>query len=168
MFKRIMSLAVLSLAAFCLSALAQSGMDKENAGAAFERPLLYAGHFVRESSHGDTRTEAYSLPQDASGPYVLRVTNGATDGSRRMKSARILLNGTEVVSRKQVNSKTEFLWVPVSRLMREQNVLTVIVEGKPGSEMYVTLEDLDAVSRAFTPRPAIAAAARTSAAGGRQ
>jgi hypothetical protein len=166
MFKRIISLAVLGLVALSLTAVAQSGKDKS--GVASDRPLLYAGHFVRESSQAETRTEAFSLPQDATGPYVLRVTNGATDGSRRVKSARILLNGIEIVSRKQVNGKTEFLWVPVSRLIREQNVLTVIVEGKAGSEMYVTLEDLDAVSRAFTPRPAIAIAATSAATGGQQ
>ncbi|MGH9601352.1 MAG: hypothetical protein ACRD24_03085 [Terriglobales bacterium] len=164
MFKRFPCFVVLGLALLSLPASAQSVSGKD--GAAFERPLLYAGHFVREPKQDSTRTEIFSLPQGATGPYVLRVTNGSVDGSRRVRSARILLNGTEIVSRKQVNRKTEFLWVPVSRLVREHNVLTVMVEGKAGSEIYVTLEDLDAVARAFTPR--IITAASTSAAGGHQ
>jgi hypothetical protein len=164
MFKKLIGLAVLCSLTLSLSSFAQSGKSD----AAFERPVLYAAHIVRESKQTGTRTEAFSLPQYSTGPYVLRVTNGATDGSRRVKSARILLNGTEIVSRKQVNGKTEFLWVPVTRLMRAENVLTVIVEGKAGSEMYVTLEDLDAVARAFTPRPVATASAAPSAAGGRQ
>ncbi|MGH9555351.1 MAG: hypothetical protein ACRD2Y_05960 [Terriglobales bacterium] len=157
---------VLCLAVLSLPASAQSASGKGEAS--LERPLLYAGHFVRELKQTGARTETFSVPQNSTGPYVLRVTNGSSDGARRVRSARILLNGTEIVSRSQVNAKTEFLWVPVSRLLREQNVLTVIVEGKAGSEMYVTLEDLDAVARAFTSRPTAAASTSASAAGGHQ
>ncbi|MCI0354402.1 MAG: hypothetical protein L0099_05080, partial [Acidobacteria bacterium] len=94
------------------------------------------------------------------------VTNGSRDGARRVRSARILLNGTAIVARGQVNPKTEFLWVPVNRLVREQNLLTVIMEGESGAELYVTLEDLDAVARAFAPRPTPTVS--TAAAGGQQ
>ncbi len=93
---------------------------------------------------------------------MLRVINGSPEGSRRARSVRILLNGTEIVGSSQLNTKTEFLWVPVSRQLREQNLLTVTVEGKAGAEIYITLEDLDAVARAFNPRSTAAA----SAAGG--
>ncbi len=164
MFKRIIGLAVFCVTALSLSAFAQSGKD----GAAFERPLVYAGHFVHESKQHSTRTETFSIAEDAIGPYVLRVTNGSSDGSRRVRSARIFLNGVEVVARGQVSGKTEFLWVPVNRLVRAENILTVIVEGKTGSEMYVTLEDLNAVARAFTPRPVATSSASPSAAGGHQ
>ena len=151
---------VLGLALLSLPVAAQSFSAQDGAG--FERPLVYVGQFVRQAKQPATRTETFTLPQDSTGPYVLRVTNGSRNGLRRMRSVRILLNGTEIVAGGQVNAKTEFLWVPVSRLVREQNVLTVIANGKPGSEMYVTVEDLEAVSRAFASRPAAAA----SAAGG--
>jgi hypothetical protein len=155
-------LVVLGLAALSLPASAQSASETD--GAAFERPLLYAGHFVRQPKQPSTRTETFRVPQDSAGPYVLRVTNGSREGRGRVRSARILLNGTEIVAHGRLNSKTEFLWVPVSRFLRAQNVLTVTVEGKSGSEIYLTLEDLAAVARAFASRPAVAG----SAAGGHQ
>ena len=163
MLKRFPCLMVLGLALLSLPVAAQSFSAPDGAG--FERPLVYAGQFVRQSKQPATRTETFTLPQDSTGPYVLRVTNGHRDGGRRMRSVRILLNGTEIVAGGQVNGKTEFLWVPVSRQLREQNLLTVTVKGKSGAEIYITLEDLEAVARAFTPRSRASASA-ASAPGG--
>ncbi len=121
--------------------------------------MLYAGHFVRQAEQPGTRTETFTLPENSTGPYVLRVINGSPEGGRRARSVRILLNGTEIVAAGRLNAKTEFLWVPVSRQLREQNLLTVTLKGKTGAEIYITLEDLDAVARAFTPRTKTAASA---------
>jgi len=166
MFKRFFCWVILCLAVLSLPASAQSVSGKEDA--AFERPLLYAGHFVREPKQHGARTETFRLPQNSIGPYVLRVTNGSRVGARRVRSARILLNGTQIVATGQLNAKTEFLWVPVSRVVRAQNLLTVSVEGKPGSEIFVTLEDLDGVARAFAPHPRATVSTSASAAGGHQ
>ncbi len=159
MFPRFFRNPVLCLGVLALSASAQSAsQDRPASGSALahpapaERPLLYAGHFVRQSQQPATRSETFTVPQDSSGPYVLRVTNGSREGGRRVHSLRILLNGAEIVAFGQLNAKTEFLWVPVSRQLGQQNLLTVTVKGKSGAEVYITLEDLDAVARAFTPR----------------
>jgi hypothetical protein len=174
MFPRFFYRAVLCLGILALPACAQSvsqnqqasGADVVDRTPAAERPLLYAGHFVRQSKQPGTRTETFRLPQDSTGPYVLRVTNGSREGGRRARSVRILLNGTEIVASSRLNAKTEFLWVPVTRQLRQQNLLTVTVEGKSGAEIYVTLEDLDAIARAFTPSLALAVSTSGSAAGG--
>ena len=163
MFSRFLATAVLCLSLVAFQASAQSPADSSSS--ASERPLLYAGHFVRQAEQPGTRTETFSLPQNSIGPYVLRVINGSLEGGHRARSVRILLNGTEIVAADRLNAKTEFLWVPVSRQLREQNLLTVTVKGKSGAEIYITLEDLEAVARAFTPRSRASASA-ASAPGG--
>ena len=157
MFSRFLASAVLCLGLVTFPASAQSPADTNPSAA--ERPLLYAGHFVRQAEQPDTRTETFRLPEDSTGPYVLRVINGSPQGGHRARSVRILLNGTEIVATGRVNSKTEFLWVPVSRQLRQQNLLTVSVDGKPGAEIYITLEDLNAVARAFAPHSTASASA---------
>ncbi len=157
MFSRLFASAVLCLGLVTFPVSAQSPADSKSS--ASEHPLLYAGHFVRQAEQPGTRTETFRLPQDSTGPYVLRVINGSPEGARRARSVRILLNGTEIVAAGRLNAKTEHLWVPVSRQLREQNLLTVTVEGKTGSEIYITLEDLDAVARAFTPHSRAAGSA---------
>ncbi len=147
MFNRFLAAAVLCL--LTLQATGQSPADTNSPVS--ERPLLYAGHFVCQAEQPATRTETFQLPEDSTGPYVLRVINGAPEGGQRARSVTILLNGTEVVSAGRLDAKTDSLWIPVTRQLREQNILTVTVKGKTGAEIFITLEDLDAVARAFTP-----------------
>jgi len=63
----------------------------------------------------------------------LRIVNGDEHGDNRVTAGRVTLNGLEVVSPNDFKKKV----VAIERLVNigESNVLTVILEGKPGSLM---------------------------------
>jgi len=63
----------------------------------------------------------------------LRIVNGDEHGDNRVTAGRVTLNGLEVVSPNDFKKKVGAIERLVS--IGESNVLTVIIEGKPGSLM---------------------------------
>lgn len=101
--------------------------------------LLYLAPFVRHKGTPETITETFALFGDSTGPYVLRLVNGERGGGRRVSSARIVLNGIEVLSPDNFSQQVEFLSLPVTLLPR--NTIEVTLAGEPLGEIFVTVED---------------------------
>jgi hypothetical protein len=74
---------------------------------------------------------------DTSGSYRLVVDNGV-DGSPRVSSGRILLNGALVVTEADLNQQVERLTRPV--VLRDANVLELRMAGGPGGRLRLTVE----------------------------
>ena len=72
-------------------------------------------------------------------PTILRIVNGLVDGTNRVSSARIWLNGVEIVSPAQVNQNIEFLSVPISGALPD-NQLRVLLGGAPESQISLVVQ----------------------------
>jgi RHS repeat-associated protein len=77
----------------------------------------------------------FTMADTASGPYVLSLTNGAANGSQRVTSAAVYLNGNLVVQGSECGLGTASLWRQVS--LDTLNEYTVVLKGNEGA--YVTL-----------------------------
>jgi hypothetical protein len=108
-------------------------------GYVLDRPVLFFSYFSRKTSAPTTDTREFSLLQNSAGPYVLKITNGDRDGSNRVSSGHIVLNGVEVVTPNMLNQGAEFLSVPVA--LQAHNTLEVTLAAKPQGSILVTVED---------------------------
>ena len=113
-------------------------------GYVLDRPLLFFNEFFRKTTAPVTETYEFSLLKTSLGPYLLKITNGNRDGSDRLSSGRIVLNGVEVVTPNMLNQGAEFLSVPVA--LQAHNTLEVTLAAKPQGSILVTVEDTSAPS----------------------
>jgi len=116
----------------------------KNSGGVYvlDRPLVYIGFFLRKAREPVTDERALNLPAEPIGTYALKVINGKADGSRRVSSARIVLNGVEILSPNNFSQQVEFLTIPVT-LVRH-NIIEVTLAGTPLGEIILTIEDTSA------------------------
>lgn len=94
--------------------------------------------FVRGKGTPTTDQVRFLLPGGISGPYRLRLTNGLSNGSGRVSSATIKLNGSVVVSPNQLNQQVEFLEVALDSLSAS-NTIEATLDGKPGSKLTLLI-----------------------------
>ncbi|MCX5915020.1 MAG: hypothetical protein NTV04_24200, partial [Deltaproteobacteria bacterium] len=92
--------------------------------------------FLRERAKPKTEQVSISI-SDPTGPFLLRLTNGTAEGTRRVSSAGIKLNGQEVFRPSEFNQQVEELRRQVI-LLSGENLLEVNLRSAPGS--FVTLE----------------------------
>lgn len=98
----------------------------------------------------------FSLPADAVAPFSILVENGAPNGSNRISSATIKLNGTTLYSANDFNQNVATLTKPVT--LTTANTLEVRLASSPGSYLTITFKatrmasqpTLDSVSPART------------------
>jgi hypothetical protein len=72
--------------------------------------------------------------------YPLTIINGDRDGSNRVTSAEIKIDGVTVILPREVNQQVETLTRTVQ--LHKENMLKVTVDGPPNSHMYVTIDDV--------------------------
>jgi hypothetical protein len=84
------------------------------------------------------------------GPGTLIVVNGKADGSNRISSASIRLNGTEVVGPSEFNPHVDRIEKPVS--LGAENTLEVRLTSRPGSYVTITIEGAAGARDARGPR----------------
>jgi RHS repeat-associated protein len=92
--------------------------------------------FYRYTGAPVTETERFTLSATAGAPYALHVVNGAPDGTHRVSSARVWVNGVEVLSPTHLNQNVPGLVIPVV-LRAGENVVAAEVASIP--EAYITL-----------------------------
>lgn len=98
----------------------------------------------------------FSIPADAIAPYSVLVENGAPNGSNRVSSATIKLNGTALYSPNDFNQNVGTLTKPVT--LNPANTLEVQLTSAAGSYLTITFKatrvasqpTLDSVSPART------------------
>ena len=92
--------------------------------------------FLREQ--GKPKTDRVSIPiSDPTGPFILRLTNGSAEGTQRVSSATIRLNGREVFKSCELNRRVAELNRQVT-LLSGENLLEVKLRSAPAAQ--VTLE----------------------------
>lgn len=99
--------------------------------------LLFSASFTRQAGPPETKTETFNVDRTDT-PYVLRVVNGKSDGTGRVSSGEISLNGKLVVGSDKFNQKVTAFTVPVG--VNSTNQLAVTLKSSPGSHILVTVE----------------------------
>jgi RHS repeat-associated protein len=91
-----------------------------------------------ERSHGkpDTETVTFSIPEGGAG-FTLYVRNSDHEGRHRVTSGTITLNGSEVVAPSDFHHHEGSIKRPVT--LQQHNVLTVRLQGKPGSFLIIAI-----------------------------
>ncbi len=92
--------------------------------------------FTRQTGPPTTVTEQFSLPANAAAPFTILVENGAPDGSNRVSSATITLNGATLYSQNDFNHNVASLTRTVT--LTASNTLQVRIASSPGSFLKIT------------------------------
>jgi len=98
---------------------------------------VYFETFYRRTAAPVTETRTFQVQNPGAG-FVLTIINGKPDGSNRVSSAVIKLNGVEVAGPKDFSQQ-------VGKIVRQvtvaaQNVLEVELRGSSGGQILVTVE----------------------------
>lgn len=116
-----------------------------------DRPIMFYGTYERKTGAPVTVPDSFPLVSGSTGPYGLKIVNGSKDGSNRVSSATVVLNGIQIVSPNQFSQSLEFLSVPVP--LKAINQLQVTLAGTPLGTIIITVEDTAAVSSAQQAQP---------------
>ncbi|RPJ42091.1 MAG: hypothetical protein EHM27_03815, partial [Deltaproteobacteria bacterium] len=76
--------------------------------------------------------------EEATGPFILRLTNGTAEGNRRVSSAIIRLNGREVFRPSEFNQQVGDLSRQIV-LLPGENIMEVTLRSAPGSQFTLEL-----------------------------
>jgi RHS repeat-associated protein len=93
--------------------------------------------FDRSSGPPTTVSDQFALPSDAVPPFTILVQNGDSDGSNRVSSATITLNGTDVFTQRDFNHNVTTLTKQVSLIA--SNTIAVGLSSAPGSFLTITI-----------------------------
>lgn len=72
------------------------------------------------------------------GPFRMALVNGTEDGTDRVSSAVVRLNGQQIAGPRRFNQNVERLELEVS--LREENVLSIELRGSPGGRVTFSFE----------------------------
>lgn len=101
--------------------------------------------FDRSTGSPVVQTERFTVSATAGAPFALRVENGTADGASRVSSARVRVNGVEVMGPSHLNQNVFTLALPAA-LRAGENVVEVSLAGAPGSflTLWLTATDVTA------------------------
>lgn len=105
--------------------------------------------FDRVSGPPITVSDQFSLPSDAVPPFTVVVQNGESDGSNRVSSAIITLNGTDVFTQRDFNQNTATLTKQVS--LMASNAIAVRLSSATGSFITITITSARSALASISP-----------------
>jgi hypothetical protein len=128
------------LALLCVGAPASGAQALPRAAAPTltprELPFFGPQKYVRTTGSKDVYTATIKLPKWLVGPFRLHVQNGEADGTFRVSSATINVNGTDVAVPNDFSKTVAALDRTVTFL--ETNTLTVTLASEPSSYLLLT------------------------------
>lgn len=92
--------------------------------------------FTRQAGQPTTFTRQFALPAGAIAPFMMQVQNGAPDGSNRIASATVKLNGTEILKQRDFSQNVATINRDVT--LTANNTLEVKLTSAPGSYLTIT------------------------------
>lgn len=94
--------------------------------------------YTRTSGAPDVITDTFVLPGQVVAPYLLHIDNGAADGTGRLTSATVTVNGVQVVGPNDFGDKVAVIERNIAVV--PTNTIEVRIAGKPpGSFMKITV-----------------------------
>lgn len=101
------------------------------------QPVFGPETYIRGPGKPETITRQFSQCEPTAS-YVLRVKNGREDGSHRLSSVQIHLNGEEVLSSNDLNQEVDEINRPIT--MGADNVIETRLASAPEGELTVAIE----------------------------
>src|SRR5262249_30408530 len=92
--------------------------------------------YIRDAGPPDTFTETFQY--DGTSPCQIVVVNGKADGTQRISSASISLNGQQIIGPRDFNQQIGEIVKAV--VLADQNQLSTTLRSKPGSFVTVSAE----------------------------
>ena len=93
--------------------------------------------FDRTTGSPNQYLEQFSLPPGVTSPYTLHIQNGSLDGTNRVSSATIKLNGVEILAPNDLNQTVASLDRTVT--LNATNTLEVKLASVPGSYLIINI-----------------------------
>ncbi len=106
-----------------------------------DSPALLVSPFTK-SDPAPFNSEKFSLQEGATGSYVLRITNGVRGGQRRATGISILINDVPLPGSAALTSGTEFLDIPISIPLVNENTLKITLSGPQDATVIVVIRSL--------------------------
>jgi hypothetical protein len=100
-------------------------------------PLFGPQKYLRTAGPKNVYTTAIDVPASVASPFILRVQNGEANGSHRISSAWIEVNGVQVAGPSDFNQNVAVFDRPV--VLSAQTTLRVTLASNPGSYLYLSL-----------------------------
>jgi RHS repeat-associated protein len=94
--------------------------------------------YLRTTGPKNVYTETIAIPATVKSPYTLRVQNGETNGSNRVSSAWVALDGVDVIVPSDLNPNVGLIERTVT-LTPPTTTLKVTLASKPGSYLTINL-----------------------------
>ncbi len=111
---------------------------------------------IREKGIPQTDSIPFTV-SDATGPFFLRIINGTDDGTHRVSSAVIRLNGQDILRPSELNQQVSGLNRQIV-LLQGENLLDVRLRSVPGSSITIEIyRQSGNICRAFGPHTFIRA-----------
>jgi RHS repeat-associated protein len=111
--------------------------------------------FDRTTGQPNQYVEQFSLPAGVTSPYTIHIQNGAADGSSRVSSATVKLNGIDILTPNDLNQNVPGLDRTVT--LAANNQLDVRLASDPGSYLIININGVIVVGDASPPLVAITA-----------
>src|SRR6185369_8162416 len=96
--------------------------------------------FDRLSGSPATVTQQFSVPTGVIAPYTIHVQNGAMDGTHRVSSGSIQLNGVELFTQNELEDNTPVLSQTVT--LQSSNSLAVTLTSAIGSFLTISISGI--------------------------
>lgn len=128
----------------------------------FAQSVLFGPkQYTRTAGPPNQFTDTFTLPAGTTAPYTLHVVNGNPDGTNRISSATVKLNGTQILSPSDFGQNVAVLDLTVT--LQANNTLEIRLTSAPGSFITVSVLDTSAgtVPTTLTPNPLNLAAGGT-------
>ncbi len=106
-----------------------------------DAPNLYLRDFSRGTRTPVVESDSFDTFDGSTGPYILKVINGAENGNDRVSSAHISVNGVEVIGPNAFNQRVGLITATVTNLVPRSNSIQVQLESAPGGQITVVIED---------------------------
>lgn len=117
--------------------------------------------YTRTAGPPNIFTDTFTLPAGTTAPYTLHVVNGNTNGTNRISSATVTLNGAQILGPSDFGQNVAIIDRTVT--LQASNQLEIRLTSAPGS--FITLSVLDTSGgsqpTALTPNPLNLAAGAT-------
>ncbi len=117
--------------------------------------------YTRTAGPPNQFTDTFTLPAGTTAPYTLHVVNGNTNGTNRISSATVTLNGTQILGPSDFGQNVAVIDRTVT--LQASNQLEIRLTSAPGSFITVSVLDTSAGSQptALAPNPLNLAAGAT-------
>ncbi|MBI4003105.1 MAG: Ig-like domain-containing protein, partial [Nitrospira defluvii] len=118
--------------------------------------------YTRTAGPPNQFTDTFTLPAGTTAPYTIHIVNGNADGTKRISSATIKLNGLQVVGPSDFGQNVAVIDRAVS--LQPTNTLEIRLTSAPGSFLTISVLDTGAGSQptALTPNPLTLTAGATA------